>query len=120
MPDATPPTPVNLKPDKVANKLGAHPGIPTGYVSFKGFLGPDVGGLHRIYLDNSHWKWLEVRASDIVHREKVPRNHSDPRSVFWIKRTAEVLTCNVSPAHQIEKELWGVDSDPAEWGRPPW
>jgi hypothetical protein len=115
-------SPPNLEPDGITAALaGACCGIPEGYVSFKGYLGcADECEMHRIYLDNSFWKWLEVHADDIKHREDVPPNEKDPRSVFWVKRCAKVITCKVDLAHEIEDVVWNAADDPAAYGRPPY
>jgi hypothetical protein len=120
--DDTPTSAPDLSPDGVAIALGGvPPQAPVGYVSFKGYLAPSVDGVHRIYLDNSFWKWVEVRAQDIRFRQDVPSNDRDPRSIFWLERQATVTTCQVGLAHEIEDDLWGgAKDDPAAWGRPPY
>lgn len=115
------PSPPDLTPDPIAKDLGAYPAVPDGYVSFKGYLGPGVGGIHRIYLDNSFWNWLEIRAKDIVFRVSVPPNHADPRDVFFVRRKAKVVKSQAQMAHEIENQVWGVpDDDPGGYTRPPY
>lgn len=124
MPQPKPPKPFrpDLTADDIAIELGgAYPGIPAGYISVKGYLGPEVDGVHRIYLDNSFWRWLEVRADDIKYRVNIENNDRDPRDVFWVLRTAAVLSCRIDRAHEIESEIWGeADGDPGGWRRPPY
>jgi hypothetical protein len=114
--------PWNLDPDSVAVTLGGSLcEIPEGYVAFKGFLaGPDDCGMHRIYLDNSFWRWLQVRAADIKFREDVPANDRDPRSVFFLPREARVVMCRVDEAHEIEQEVLRQRDDSAAYTHPPW
>ncbi len=121
MTDDAPDSMPRLAPDSIATALGgAGNEIPEGYISFKGYLGPAVDGMHRIYLDNSFWKWLSVRGSDIKFREDVPANERDPRSVFWVERQAKVVVCQVDLAHEIEDDVWGTADDTAAYRRPPY
>lgn len=115
-------SPPNLKPDEVAVALGGgRCEIPDGYAAFKGFLaGPDDCGIHRIYLDNSFWTWLEVRAADIKFRQDVPSNETDPRSAFFVPRTAKVVLCRADEAHVIEQEVLRQRDDSAAYRHPPW
>ena len=121
MTDDTPDSSPSFEEDSIATALGgASTAIPTGYISFKGYLGPAVDGMHRIYLDNSFWKWLVVSAGDIKFRQDVPENERDPRSVFWVEREARVISCQVDLAHEIEDDVWGVADDSAAYRRPPY
>ena len=113
---------VDLTPDPIARKLEGLGAIPNGCASLKGYLGPaNDEGIHRIYLDNSFWKWLEVKAGDIVYRVVTPDNDRDSRDEFWIKRGADVVNCQASVVQEIERELSGDSDDGGGyWGRPPW
>lgn len=114
-------TSFNLDPDPIAAKLGGTDGIPAGCASLKGYLGPLQGDFHRIYLDNSFWKWLQVKATDIVYRVVTPENERDSRDEFWIARGAHVVHCQASRAHEVERQLSGDEPDSSGyWGKPPW
>jgi hypothetical protein len=111
----------NLTADPITEKLGSPAGIPAGCASLKGYLGPAQGTVHRIYLDNSFWKWLEVEAEHIVYRRETPPNERDSRDEFWIARGAQVINCQASIVQEIERELAGSpDDDAGSYGKPPW
>jgi hypothetical protein len=120
--DESPASPPDLEPDGVAVALGGGPcDVPGGYAAFKGFLaGPDACNRHRIYLDNSLWRWLEIRAADIKLRQDVPANETDPRSTFFVPRTATVVLCRADEAHVIEQEVLRQRDDSAAYTHPPW
>lgn len=108
--DETPGLPPSLTPDSIATTLGGDiPGVPLGYVSFKGYLAEGNGGVHRLYIDDTFWSWLEVPAADIAARLDVPSNAADARSVIWVNRDARVTKCQVGYAPDLEDEGWGGD-----------
>jgi hypothetical protein len=93
--------------------------VPDGYVSFKGYLDEAQDGVHRVYLDDSFWCWIEVQADDIAHRMDVPNNPQDPRSIVWIKRSALVTRSEVGSASDIAHSVWGDDDHAAVIQRRP-
>lgn len=118
--EPAPPEP-NLAADSITEVLGKTCGIPDCYVAFKGYLGgPNECDMRRIYLDNSFCRWLEVAADDIKHREDVPANERDPRSVFWVERCAKVIVCRVYKAHELENESTMPPDDAGAYRHPPW
>lgn len=118
MSDEPPTLPPSLEPDSIAATLGGqYPAIPVGYISFKGYLAAGNGGVHRLYLDDTFWSWLEVHAEDIKARLDIPANEQDSRSVIWVQREAKVTKSRVGYAHTMDDEDWGAD--PAGGGLPP-
>jgi len=112
---------VDLTPDDIATTLGEACGVHDCYVAFKGFLGPpNACEMHRIYLDNTFCRWVEVHADDIRFRQDVPENERDQRSAFWIKRTARVIVCRIDKADEIQDDLAKQPDDAGDYRHPPW
>jgi hypothetical protein len=119
--DATPT--IDLTADAVATQLeGTLPEIPAGCVSFKGYLGAEKGGMHRLYVDDSFWVWWEIKATDIKARHKTTANTWDARSVVWVTRDAAVARCQAGEAHELHREDLQPDlaSGPLPPRRPPY
>jgi hypothetical protein len=110
-------------PDSIAVQLGGGDRIPEGYVSFKGYLGPaDDKDVHRLFMTDTFWSWLELAADDIKGRLDVPADQHDARSVVWVKRNAQVIKCQAGTAQDMEDEVWGINPAGAAIPprRPPW
>lgn len=97
---------LDLDADNAPKLAEAPPAIPRGYVAFKGYLSGETDDIHRLYLDNTYWYWLEVHKDAIAARIRAPQNEADARSVVWIHRDAKVTKCQVGRAHELEDDAW--------------
>jgi hypothetical protein len=113
----------DLNPDTLAQTLGTFPCPSPGYAVFVGYLSPELGagpgdphadppvlatcGVHRLYLDNTMWSYMEICHDDIVQQFSVPLDAGDARSTVWVKRNAVVTKCRSDEAHCFNEEDYG-------------
>jgi hypothetical protein len=99
-----------IEPDEAAKNVapgGAPPEEAT--VTFRGWLGEETGGIHRLFTSPWFDEWLEIKKEHILFQLV-----GDEFSTVWVTREAHINKCQSAEAcHFAEQELADDTGDPA-------
>ncbi len=116
-------TPPALVPDPVAIAIGAKVAEGVTAVTFRGWLltgergTPLTGGIYRLFTSPWHEQWLEIKKDDLLYQQPGTRADgsiatNDGASIVWVRRDAQVVSCEADEACHFADEVIEHADDP--------